>query len=153
MTDTASGSDIAVEPEVASRRKVLIIRLSVWLSFGVIVGSLPLIASMIRDAMSRGGLSLTEVLKGGDLFVISAVVAAGALGELLAVAFAGGFGETPRVLPVLAGCWTFLAFVGNTIAYTAVSVSSPATVVNWSLVFFPLTILASGLSVGTVASQ
>lgn len=84
MTDTASTSGIAVEPEVTSRRKALITRLSVWLLFGVILGLLPLIASVIKGAMSPDGLSFTQVLGGGELFIVSAVIAAGAMGELFA---------------------------------------------------------------------
>jgi hypothetical protein len=149
VTETASGSGIAVEPEVTSRRKALITRLSVWLLFGVILGLLPLIASVIKGAMSPDGLSFTEVLGGGELFIVSAVIAAGAMGEL----FAGGFKEAPILLTVLAGFWTLLAFAANTMAYMAVSTAPQPTVVHLSLVFFPFTLLASGLSIGTAAAQ
>lgn len=149
MTDTASVSGIAVEPEVTSRRKTLITRLSVWLLFGVILGLLPLIASVIKGAMSTGGLSFTEVLGGGELFIVGAVIAAGAMGEL----FAGAFKEGPSLLTILAGFWTLLAFAANTMAYMAVSTAPQTTVVHLSLGFFPFTLLASGLSVGTAAAQ
>ena len=106
MTDTASASEIAVEPEVTSRRKALITRLSVWLLFGVMLGLLPLIARVIKGAMSKDGLSITEVLGDGELFIVSAVIAAGAMGEL----FAGAFKECPSLLTVLAGFWTLSCF-------------------------------------------
>lgn len=122
----------------------MVIRLAVWLLFGVVLGLLPLIANGIKGVMSNQGFSLTEVLGGGELFIVSAVIAAGAIGELLV----GTVRRRPPLLTVLAGFCTLAAFAANTMAYMAVSTAPHSIVTNLSLGFFPFTLLASGFSIG-----
>jgi hypothetical protein len=146
----------AVEPPqvskvvIESRRRLIVIRLIVWVLFGVIFGLLPLIAVGLRELMSARGLHLYAVLEGGELFVISAVLSAGAVGELLAAVYRG-----ERSLTVIFsgfGCVAMLA--GNTMGYMLVGGgSSPDMVVAVSAFLFPPTLLASALSIGTAAGR
>lgn len=149
MTQAFSEPAVTDETGATPRREAVTTRLVVWLLFGVVLGLLPLIASVIRGVMSKDAFSFTEVLGGGELFIVSAVIAAGAMGEL----FAGAFRDSPRLLTILAGFWTLLAFTANTMAYMAVSSAPHSTVMNLSLAFFPFTLIASGLSIGTAVER
>ncbi|MGH3784886.1 MAG: hypothetical protein ACRDRO_30815 [Pseudonocardiaceae bacterium] len=138
----------------------MVIRLAVWLLFGVVIGLLPLIARIIQDAMSKDRFSFTEVFRSGELFIVSAVIAAGAMGELFAGSVSSRLSGAlrtselwPRLLTILAGFWTLLAFAANTMAYMAVPTAPQSTVMHLSLAFFPITVLASGLSIGTAYGQ
>jgi hypothetical protein len=90
-------------------------RLLVWLIFSVVFGGLPLIADGFAEAFSAGGFSFNLLLIQGGLFIISAVMAAGAIGEL----FVADLPERERNYRVAAGGFCLLLCVGNTIAYVA----------------------------------
>jgi hypothetical protein len=147
-----SEADATDEVRVTSHRKEIITRMTVWLLFGVIFGLFPLIASGIVNAILDHGFSVTEVLSKGELFIVSAVTAAGAMGEL----FAGAFENSTRLLIILAGFTTLMTFAGNTVAYVAISISSHlthSTVMHWSLAFYLVTLLASGFSIGMAVGR
>ena len=137
----------SAEVRVESRRKVASKRLVVWLLFGAIFGLMPLFAVSIQEAFSKSGFDIDQLLKHGDLFIASAVLSAGAIGELLAAASRG----MSFYLAVIAGFFCLAAFAGDTIAFVVAGSAPPAEVATASLWFFPLTLLASGLCVGTAA--
>jgi hypothetical protein len=117
--------------------------------FGVVFGLLPLIAVGFRELMTANQLSLHEILVDGELFVVSAVLSAGALGELLAAAYRG----ERNLTVVFSGFGCFAMFAANTMGYMLVGGSSPDMVVAVSAWLFPTTLLASGLSIGTAAGR
>lgn len=98
-----------------SRRPIVFTRLLVWLIFGVVFGGLPLIADGVIEAFSASGFSLNSLLIQGGLFIVSAVMAAGAIGEL----FVAELPERERNYRVAAGGFCLLLCVGNTAAYIA----------------------------------
>ena len=130
------------------RHKEAVRRVVVWLLFGAIFGLMPLFAVTLKESFSPDGFSMEELLKNGDLFIVSAVLAAGALGELLAAASRGAMNF---YFAIFSGFSCLATFAGDTIAYVVASTASPAEVATASLWFFPLTLLASGLCVGTAA--
>lgn len=136
-------SDVKVE----SRRKNAAKRVLVWLLFGAIFGLMPLFAVTLKEVFSPTGFKIDELLKNGDLFIVSAVLAAGAIGELLAAASRG----MSFYLAVISGFFCLITFAGDTIAYVVAGSAPPAEVTTASLWFFPVTLLASGLCIGTAA--
>lgn len=82
---TTVSEDLVVE----SRSMLATKRLIVWLLFGAVFGLMPLFAVALKEVFSSGGFHITNVLKNGDLFIVSAVLAAGAIGELLAATTRG----------------------------------------------------------------
>jgi hypothetical protein len=58
-------------------------RLLLWGIFVVIIGCLPIIGNGIKLSLSAGGLSMNALFAQGDLFVIAAILAAGAIGEVM----------------------------------------------------------------------
>jgi len=89
--DVVEGEHIAPPQNVVveSRRTVAIKRLIVWLLFGAVFGLMPLFAVSLKEVFSPDGFHINNVLKNGDLFIVSAVLAAGAIGELLAATTRG----------------------------------------------------------------
>jgi hypothetical protein len=87
----------------------------VWLIFGVVFGGLPLIADGVVEAFSANGFSSNLLLIEGGLFIVSAVMAAGAIGEL----FVADLPDGERNYRVAAGGFCLLLCVGNTAAYIA----------------------------------
>ena len=71
--------------------------------------------------MSPHGLNLTDDVFGhGALFIISAVIAGGSFGELIAADF-GGKSTWFKVFRILAGGATGLALLANTAGYMTVA--------------------------------
>jgi hypothetical protein len=116
--DASSGGPQAASPEspphdpAPSRRPIVFTRLLVWLIFGVVFGGLPLIADGVVEAFSANGFSFNLLLIEGGLFIVSAVMAAGAIGEL----FVADLPDGERNYRVAAGGFCLLLCVGNTAA-------------------------------------
>ena len=125
----------------------MIQRILVWLLFGAIFGLTPIFAVAIKEAFSKDGFDIDQLLKTGELFVAAAVLSAGAIGELIAAAARGA----NFYLAVITGFFCLAAFAGDTIAFVVADSAPPAEVAVVSLWFFPLTALASALCVGTAA--
>jgi len=147
--DAADGQDQPRKIRVESTKRIRTVRLTVWVLFGVIIALLPLIAVGIKDAMSAEGFHLCNVLVDGELFVVSAVLAAGALGELLGAAYRTGLG----LVVVFAGFGCFATFAGNMMCYMVVADSLPGAVVEVSVWLFALTLIPSGVAIGTAAGR
>jgi hypothetical protein len=139
--------------EITSRRSTIAVRLSVWAGFGVIFGLLPLIVAALKTGMSHDGFRLTAILGHGELFIAGAVIAGGAIGELVAAAFARDYSGTAtafKVVAILIGCWTALALVANAIAYMVDA--DPQTIRDTSLWLFPVAVVPSGVTIAMVAT-
>lgn len=134
--------------KVESRHRSATKRVLVWLLFGAVFGLMPLFAVSLKEAFTPAGFNIDTLLKSGDLFIVSAVLSAGALGELIAAASKGGMSF---YFVVFSGFFCLAAFAGDTIAYVVASNATPSEVAIASLWCFPLTLLASGLCVGTAA--
>jgi hypothetical protein len=88
--DTAdSRADASAVIRVESRRVIAVKRLIVWLLFGAFFGLMPLFAVALKEMLSPGGYHIDSILKNGELFIVCAVLSAGAIGELLAAASRG----------------------------------------------------------------
>lgn len=113
----ASSPESPSHDQSLSRRPIVFTRLLVWLIFGVVFGCLPLIADGVIEAFGASGFSVNFLLIQGGLFIVSAVMAAGAIGEL----FVADLPEQERNYRVAAGGFCLLLCVGNTAAYVASS--------------------------------
>jgi len=116
---TSSGEDDPASTEHPARRPIIVTRLLAWVVFGVIFGGLPLIADGVRDEFSAGGLDLNLVLVQGGLFIVSAVMAAGAIGEL----FMAKLPDNEHNFRIIVGGGCLLFCLGNAIAYVASTTS------------------------------
>jgi hypothetical protein len=119
-SEQAPGGGTQTTPsDSPSRRPAVTTRLLVWIIFGVIFGGLPLIADGVIDAFSTDGFSLNFVLIQGGLFIVSAVMSAGAIGEL----FVADLPSRERNYRIAAGGSCLLLCIGNTLAYAASATS------------------------------
>jgi hypothetical protein len=109
----------SVSSKKSSRLAIVITRLLVWVIFGVIFGCLPLIVDGVTDTFSAGGFDLNFLLIQGGLFIISAAMAAGAIGEL----FVADLPQRERNYRIAAGGSCLLLCIGNTAAYAASATS------------------------------
>ena len=103
-------ADSSTAVTVESRRNVAVKRIVVWLLFAAIFGLVPVFAIAIKEALSPHAFQIAAAVKNGDVFIVCAVLAAGALGELIAAASKGKsfFGA------VLGGFVTLAAFASET---------------------------------------
>ena len=148
MSDSTDGSRGVTNSVdlLGDRRRGATGRLFVWLVFGVLIGLLPLMRPLSRDFLTDDGVSLDLVFGHGELFIVAAVIAAGAMGEISLAGLRLHDGLQPMV--ALGGC--FICFVLNTAAYWSVGQDggadplSPHRISVISLLLFGLTLLASG---------
>jgi hypothetical protein len=108
-----------VSAEASSRRPMILTRLLLWLVFGVLIGALPLLADGIKDSFGLDGFSFDSLLSQGELFIISSVIAAGAIGEL----FVAKLPDRERNYRIAGGGFCLLFCLGNAIAYASSTVS------------------------------
>jgi hypothetical protein len=143
---------IETERIATSRRGAIAIRMTLWFGFGVIFGLAPVIVNSVRSGMSAEGLNLTAVLGHGELFIVGAVVAGSAIGELVAAFLEQDFSAkttTFKVFAILAGVGTLLLLLANTAGYMVDA--DPLTVRDASLGFFIATLFPTGAIIGMVA--
>lgn len=124
-------------------------RLGVWLLFGMIFSLLPLIAVAIKGMLAPGGASLEQVLGGGEMFIVGAVISAGAVGELFSTLRA----RPSTAWEQMAAGFCFFCSVCNSMAYLSVRPDNPHTVVVASFISFGVTYLASGACVAMAAFE
>jgi hypothetical protein len=141
-------TDEPVSKKVTVRRKVTV-RMVVWVLFGVICALLPFAAVSLKNVLSATPTTLDELLVGGELYVVSAVLAGGALGELIGAAYR----RERSLVVVLAGFGCFATFAGNVMGYMVVGTSNPEMIVSVSEWLFLLTLIASGVSIGRAAAE
>ncbi|GAA2427176.1 hypothetical protein [Mycolicibacterium llatzerense] len=135
-----------------SRRGIVVVRLTFWVTFGVIVGLLPIIIVSIQTGMSHE-FSIVDVLGKGELFVAGAVIAGGAIGELISAGISRDYSGTQtgfKVLAVFIGFFNLLALLANSIGYTVHS--DPSTITGTSIAFFLAAIVPSGVTMAMVAA-
>jgi hypothetical protein len=135
--------------ESSALRRAIAKRVFVWALFSVLFGLTPLVALAIKSVFSPQGFRLENVLDTGDLFIVSVVLAGGAIGEL----FTSPSTKESQVLSIVAGFSCSFSVLANTIAFMALSKDTPTgTIVNVSLTFFLATLIASGACVGRAAA-
>lgn len=142
------------EPIAESRRGAIALRLTLWATFGVLFGLGPVIVNSIKSGMSAGGLNLTEVLGHGELFIVGAVIAGGAIGELIAAFIDHDFSGKPtpfKFFAIIACFGTVLSLLANTAGYMVAA--DPGAVRELSQWFFLATLLPSGAIIGMVATS
>jgi hypothetical protein len=127
-------------------RAVAGIHLAGWLVFGVFVGLAPLILDLLKTAMSPDSIQFEEVLGRGELFIVSAVVGAGVLGEVVTALVLGvlkSAGARRLVTLLISSGFAVLLTIANTGSYMVVSGGTvPAEVMEVSLIMFALTLFA-----------
>lgn len=136
----------APKVNVESRRKAAAKRIFVWLLFGAVVGLLPILAVILKEYLSPKGLHIDSVLASGDLLIVSAVLSASALGELIAAST-----KEFDLLVIVAGFFCLACFAGDVLAFAFADNATSSEIVTVSLWFFPATLIASSLCVGTAA--
>lgn len=116
-------------------------RLLQWTMFGVVLGALPLIVRLVEGLLSADGLRLMNVLGDGELFISSAAISGGALGDLL-------YSSRPRDNPairLLIGFFTVATTLLTSLAYlVAKSGSPPDKIISGSVILFIATLISSG---------
>jgi hypothetical protein len=144
------------EGAVADERAVVLpswkrvfVRVVCWFCFGVICGLFPLFFDGVKEAGSAAGVHWDGVLGNGELLIVSAVVSAGALGEM----FRAGFPSHEDLTRILIGFGCFLACVGNSVVYMQVSSSSSHFIIESSAYGFVFSLLASACAIWVVALQ
>ena len=134
----------------SKRREVPVRRLFVWLLFSVIFGLFPIIAAGFKGLTASKGFSVDEMLASGELFVVSAVLSAGALGELIS---AGIKGSHPGYLRIAAGFFCLLCFCANTMGFMDVGGTPPQLNTTLSITFFIVTTVVSAVCIGVSGDQ
>ncbi|WP_157521163.1 hypothetical protein [Mycobacterium sp. ACS4331] len=146
--------DVRLEPIAEARGGAIALRMTLWATFGVLFGLGPVIVNSIKSGMSSAGLDLTEVLGYGELFIVGAVIAGSAIGELIAAFVGRDFSSKPlsfKLIAILACFGTLLSLLANTAGYTVSG--DPSTVRELSQWFFIATLVPSGAIIGMVATS
>ncbi|MEV6448600.1 hypothetical protein [Amycolatopsis sp. NPDC051716] len=132
--------------------KVKLVRVVVWVLFGVIFGLLPVIIAAFRDSVSPEGLNLDKMLGSGELLIVGAVIAAGATGELFASSRRRSTdGIVANLMWIFAGFAVIAAFAADTILYLIAVGPSHSAMTSLSLIFFSATVVGTTIAVGTAA--
>jgi hypothetical protein len=126
-------------------------KLSLWLTFGVIIGLLPLIITGFVHLMSSD-FTWKAILASGEIFIALSVISASALGDLVTASFPE---EKFRVRRIFASCACLLCFVCNAVAYlyTQVKQVDAGSVESTSISLFIATVITSGVCVGMAAGR
>jgi Na+-transporting methylmalonyl-CoA/oxaloacetate decarboxylase gamma subunit len=138
----------------SSRGSAITIRVVTWLGFGVVLGLLPLLVDAVKVAMSPTGFDLTKVLGGGGLFIAGAVLAGGAIGELISAGISHDFSGArlaSKIMAVVLCVAVVLALVVNTVGYSIGSDAS--TIRHLSILFFISSVIPSGLILAMVTTE
>jgi hypothetical protein len=99
-------------------------RLVAWLIFAVIIGVLPLARPVSRDFLAGSDVDLDSVFGSGELFIVSGLLAAGAIGEIAL----GGLRGEDSLAPLIALGACFMCFALNTLAYWSIGVGASGNV-------------------------
>ena len=129
--------------------KARIERLVKWILFSVIISLLPLVADGVnRISQGRSGIGqsvLTEVLAHGELLLVSAAIAADAVGDLI------GSGPEFKMLKYLAGGACLAIILFGSLWYAGIAANSHdgrllnnGMIARWSASILGLTVLTSG---------
>jgi hypothetical protein len=86
---------------------------------------MPFFAVSLKETFSPTGFNIDNLLKDGDLFIVSAVLSAGAMGELIAAAAKGGMSF---YFAIFSGLFCLATFAGDTIAYVVAANAPPPEV-------------------------
>jgi hypothetical protein len=125
-------------------------RLFVWLLFSVVFGLFPIIAAEFKGLTASKGFNFGDALSTGELFVVSAVLSAGAMEELFSAEskeHRGGY------LRITAGFCGLFCFCANTMAFMEVGSTSSQLNTTLSVVFFIVTTMASAVCIGASGEQ
>jgi hypothetical protein len=113
--DRPAPHETRADEPASRRRSAVFTRLLLWLVFGVVIGALPLYADGVKEALSAGGFRFNDVLGQGELLIVAAVIAAGAMGEL----FIAKISDKERNYSIVACGFCLLFCIGNTLAYAS----------------------------------
>ena len=120
-----------------------------WIIFGVIIGLLPILFDVIRNLTRGQQLRFNQISSRGELLLVSAVISASAIGELIAS------GNSLIVAKLVSGgsCVVMLFFSSLCFADISSELSNdpssliPNIVSKLSFIVFFWTVVVSGISV------
>jgi len=119
------------------RRKLIIKKLTIWILFNVLVALLPFLFRYLGATFSGQMVNLQNILSDGELLLVAAAVASGALGDLIASnqedalprVIVGGLCILSLLLSSL--CYAFVSALGDlSIAQDTLAIS------QWSIWIF-----------------
>lgn len=109
-------------------------KLFTWAIFGVLFGLFPVFANAYKGEHSSKGFSLEDAFASGELYIVSAIIAANSVGELLNLAAREHKRSPFLVVGVGAAC--LICFVLSTFNYMEVSAPSPAVAIDSQRLFW-----------------
>lgn len=109
-------------------------KLFTWAIFGVLFGLFPVFANAYKGEHSSKGFSLADAFASGELYIVSAIIAANSVGELLNLAAREHKRSPFLVVGVGAAC--LVCFVLSTFNYMEVSAPSPTVATDSQRLFW-----------------
>jgi hypothetical protein len=137
------------------------LKVFLWLSFTVVFGMSPLLVRFVNSRTDQNPISAADTLKGGDLLIVAAVIAADAIGKIFGARLGGSPMPPPKVLSshfrrgtkVVCGSACLILLMAACAEYAQVSgridaklVYNAANVIHDSVVIF-VCVVAAGLGV------
>ncbi|WP_152626858.1 hypothetical protein [Streptacidiphilus carbonis] len=138
--------------KAASRKPAILLRLAMWGLFGVVFSWMPLGIDMLKDLIKLDGVEYKSIIGNGELFVISAVIATGAVGEVAAA----DFPAKGKIFRIVCGAICGLSCLANSAAYAIFSPESPTPngdIATISLVSFAFATITSAFCIGLAAGR
>ena len=121
-------------------------KIATWILFSVLVALVPFLFSWSVLAYNGSKITMPGIFGDGELFLVSAAIAAGALGEVILV----DVPSSRRLIKVFAIGGCTLSITVSSLWFGLVASSTqgkhpthPATVANWSLLLFLITFFCS----------
>lgn len=119
-------------------------KFTIWLIFSVTLALAPLLFNASLMFISGKSPTLAQLLKNGELLIITVAIGADAIGKLF------GSGSARKLLKIAAGGGTTLLVIFSSLLFSAISTSSlgtafdPSRVAMISTVMFSFTVIAGG---------
>ena len=135
---------------VSRSGRLIFTRLLGWGMFGVVFSWLPLGLDMLKELADDGKVDFPKVLSNGELFIISAVISAAAMGEI----FAADFPSESKNGRLIWGGLCLLSCIADSAYYGFFDPSnSHGNTVLISLVMFGYAVAVSGVCIGMAAGR
>ena len=135
--DRTIANNAKLKEFIINRRKLIIKKLTLWILFNVLVALLPFVFRYLGATFSGRLANWENILSDGELLLVAAAVASGALGDLIASnqedvlprLVVGGFCLLSLLLSSL--CYAFVKALGD----LAIGLN-PVAIYQWSLIIF-----------------
>jgi hypothetical protein len=135
--------------------RAVVVRVLGWFVFVAIIGLAPLALDAFKHGLDGKGFDIDSTLASGELFIVSAVLAAALFAEVFNAAF-----ETGKAVDTVRSAFLILAaaasaiLIGlNTGAYALVTPGSSTQAVTSSSFWLYLSTVGSGVATITIATR